>query len=114
MFRDEQQARVGKAQTDLATLGNQLRKADPDFQSKLDILNKRGFFDRIANSSQPEAWPELFQTAYDALGEVASSVRVKPPSKEEQPMRRTPDGGGRNPKPKTIADAVKLALEQDD
>jgi hypothetical protein len=112
--QQEQQARVDTAQKSLADLGSQLRKADPDFQSKLDILNKRGFFDRLANSAQPESWSDLFQTAYDALGEVASSVRVAPPKKEEQPLRRTLDGGGGNPKPKTIRDAVMLAINESD
>lgn len=104
--------RVTKAQADLTTLGTTLKAKDPDFTRKLDILGKRGFFERVSQTAPPEQWGELFTIAYEALGDVAAA-RTPAPKPGNQPMRSTPEGGGGSPKPKTTADAVRLALSEE-
>lgn len=104
--------RTQQAQQSLATMGEKLRTKDPEYSRKVEILNKRGFFDKVAESAPPESWGVMFQTAYEALGDVASASRVVAPKKDEQPLRRTGEGGGGRGHPKTVADAVRMALAE--
>lgn len=102
--------RVQAAQVALSALGNELKAKDPDYDSKLAILQKRGFFENVAQNVPPEQWKTLFQVSYDSLGDVAKART--PVKKAAAPMRSTLESGGGSPQPKSTAEAVRLALSE--
>lgn len=102
--------RVQTAQNDLSTLGNELKASDPDYDSKLAILQKRGFFENVAQNVPPEQWKQVFRATYDAMGDVAKART--PIKKAATPMRSTPESGGGSPQPKSTAEAVRMALSE--
>lgn len=102
--------RVQTAQGELSTLGNELKASDPDYDSKLAILQKRGFFEHVAQNVPPEQWKQVFRATYDAMGDVAKART--PFKKSATPMRSTPESGGGSPQPKSTAEAVRLALSE--
>lgn len=107
-----QEART-KAGSDLDALGADLAGKDVDYPKKFAILRDRGVIDRIAKNVAPQNWVEVFRSAYDALGDVAAAQRTPAPPAGEQPMRRSSkSGSGPNGQPKTVAEAVRMAVNE--
>lgn len=106
------QQRVTTAQSNLTTLGDQLKSNDVDYKQKIALLEKRGFFQRVAQNTPPEQWGDVFQAAYDAVGDAAASVRTPAPKREQTPMQRSGTGAAGAAQPKTVRDAVMRALAE--
>lgn len=106
------QQRVSAAQANLTALGEELKKSDVDYKQKIGLLEKRGFFQRVAQNTPPEQWGDVFQAAYDAVGDAAASVRTPAPKPGQTPMQRSGTGTAGAAQPKTVRAAVIQALAE--
>jgi len=110
----QMEQRQATAREGLDALGKQLSKSDVDYSRKLEIMEKRGVIGDIVANVPPERWQQAFRSAYDALSDVASSMRQPAPKPGEQPMRRSgKSGSGAEAQPKTVKDAVRMAIAEE-
>lgn len=102
------------ARASLDTLGGQLAKTDVDYPRKIEILEKRGVIANIVQTVPPEQWQASFKSSYDALSDVAAATRTPAPNANEQPLRRSgKSGSGAEAQPKSVRDAVRMALAEE-
>lgn len=111
----ERQAQVKQAQTqafaDLDALGEELGKTDVDYDAKFKLLKENGEIEDIIKTFHPSQWKSQFQRRYNLLGKAGGGQRRQgAPTNKQRPLRTTGQGGGGSAAPKSLSEAINLAV----
>ncbi len=102
-----------QAIAELNALGAQLAAQDPDYQRKIEILQQEQL-PWIRQHLPPQQWAAAVQVAYRQLSQAleAAARQQARPAPERQPLRTAPSAGGGRQVPRTLQQAVELAVAQ--
>lgn len=112
---DQRAAVINQGRTELNTLGAQLRAANPaEYAAKSKVLTAalKGTFQQL----DPRQWAAAYKRAYDNLVLPAAAKPAVPPKKSalpnNQPLRGGNPAGGSVAKPKSMFDAINMAIDE--
>lgn len=111
--QEQQAAIITQGRNELNTLGAQLRAANPaEYAAKSAILTAalKGTFKDL----DPRQWAAMYKRAYESLKLPAPAAPpvVKKKAPVNQPLRGQNPAGGAATKPKTMFDAISVAVDE--
>lgn len=113
---EQRTAILTQGKNELNALGAQLRAANPaEYAAKSKVLTAalKGTFSQL----DPRQWAAAYKRAYDNLqlpktAAPAAAPAKKPALPKNQPLRGQNPAGGKNAAPKSMFDAINLALDE--